>query len=1035
MSHVDSEDASGQQDSNKDEVTVAELLKESPDEQSASTLSCLTRPCCWGYCSLGTIVVTLVLLYFSWSAYMITGLVAPQLSEVDEHGQYKPAMAPAWAEGERVRTILYGCKGRPAFKGRSHDSPLLINPGLIFGVYDHGFALDGSPHGTSGADHALEKAAISLCSPAALEAGRVLRRSGRAADGDGSNDSPSESEDEARAQAARDCIAGLLVANATARGMGLAALAGPRLGLGPGGHGWRVFENGSSSSPVPAGDSVATARRTQLGLGTPGPQRETDEHGDTVAGLVGQGSGIIPALVRWGVSAIGTAARSKGAAHDGADGVEDSVRALVEAWRARGSKVGDWSAELQQAREFLRSFEELDTAHSSHEVDAHAHGVQSEGSESGAHWVLPRGALELMPWNGKSAAAVRSFAQALYAGKESSAKLCSVSVLLEREPVESADPSTGAAVASPGSRGDGRPVFWRRVVSAGPMIRQAEFKPTPKRMFLLTGNTTQNWTRIDWEKGQAEARVHSAWNRTLRAKESKLRRLGYSGEDLEEQLAEVAKPADLVPHLASRAQVRIVMDGNRYPVDEVPALMRYRLQTVQLSRAKRANAAVRKARKALGLDDHALSTDLEANAAAIESLPLWLRDGQQPRKDSGVRYLPVSYANELKPTRDHLVYLNESNDGLLLPLQLDVEVAGPTRVMFMDIMSQAMGQMEALSAGEKETDDVIGLFTETPMWLLVLTFAISVAHICLDVLSFLSDLEYWQNAKRLRGLSASVLQTNLVMQVVIGLYLYENGASLLVTVPHFAMLFMQGWKVCKAYGIVWDGASLEHTGTKGLWGHTLGLPWPRYDEQLARSAMATYSRTAKYDREATHSLYLVMVPLVVGAALHSLVHSEHKSWYDWSLSAGVGAVYAFGFVAMTPQLWVNYRLKSVRALPWKHLAYRSINTFIDDIFAFVIRMPLLHRISVFRDDLIFFLYLGQRCMYPVSSDRPAEETDEDGNVLGDDEAVGLVGEGGEEKGESNAIGSDPGNENGRTDGVRLRKVVAAAPASETGPKH
>jgi len=167
----------------------------------------------------------------------------------------------------------------------------------------------------------------------------------------------------------------------------------------------------------------------------------------------------------------------------------------------------------------------------------------------------------------------------------------------------------------------------------------------------------------------------------------------------------------------------------------------------------------------------------------------------------------VVYANELRPTRDRLVFLNESLDGHLLPLQLDVEVAGASRVMFMDIMTQGVGQLEAMSAGEKETDDVVGLFTETPMWLLMLTFAISIAHICLDVLSFLSDLEYWQNAKRLRGLSASVLQTNLVMQVVIGLYLYENGASLLVTVPHFAMLAMQGWKVCKAYGIVWDGAT------------------------------------------------------------------------------------------------------------------------------------------------------------------------------------------------------------------------------------
>lgn len=38
------------------------------------------------------------------------------------------------------------------------------------------------------------------------------------------------------------------------------------------------------------------------------------------------------------------------------------------------------------------------------------------------------------------------------------------------------------------------------------------------------------------------------------------------------------------------------------------------------------------------------------------------------------------------------------------------------------------------------------------------------------------------------------------------------------------------------------------------------------------------------------------------------------------------------------------------------------NTFIDDLFAFVITMPTLHRLSVFRDDLIFLIFLYQVCV-------------------------------------------------------------------------
>lgn len=52
---------------------------------------------------------------------------------------------------------------------------------------------------------------------------------------------------------------------------------------------------------------------------------------------------------------------------------------------------------------------------------------------------------------------------------------------------------------------------------------------------------------------------------------------------------------------------------------------------------------------------------------------------------------------------------------------------------------------------------------------------------------------------------------------------------------------------------------------------------------------------------------------------------------------------------MTPQLFINYKLKSVAHLPWRMMTYKALNTFIDDIFAFVIKMPTLYRLGCFRD--------------------------------------------------------------------------------------
>lgn len=52
--------------------------------------------------------------------------------------------------------------------------------------------------------------------------------------------------------------------------------------------------------------------------------------------------------------------------------------------------------------------------------------------------------------------------------------------------------------------------------------------------------------------------------------------------------------------------------------------------------------------------------------------------------------------------------------------------------------------------------------------------------------------------------------------------------------------------------------------------------------------------------------------------------------------------------------------------------YKALNTFIDDMFAFVIKMPTMHRLSVFRDDIIFFVFLYQRWLYRVDKSRVNE---------------------------------------------------------------
>ena len=48
----------------------------------------------------------------------------------------------------------------------------------------------------------------------------------------------------------------------------------------------------------------------------------------------------------------------------------------------------------------------------------------------------------------------------------------------------------------------------------------------------------------------------------------------------------------------------------------------------------------------------------------------------------------------------------------------------------------------------------------------------------------------------------------------------------------------------------------------------------------------------------------------VSYAIYSLTHEPHSGWYSWFITTASSFVYAVGFVLMTPQLFLNYKLKS-----------------------------------------------------------------------------------------------------------------------------
>ncbi|KAI9305745.1 cleft lip and palate transmembrane protein 1-domain-containing protein [Cunninghamella echinulata] len=337
-------------------------------------------------------------------------------------------------------------------------------------------------------------------------------------------------------------------------------------------------------------------------------------------------------------------------------------------------------------------------------------------------------------------------------------------------------------------------------------------------------------------------------------------------------------------------------------------------------------------------------------------------DDKLSRDDSGKFgfYKPIVYPNDFWLLRSNAYPINETLSTL--PLIIHLEPISMWKFNIYATMTDAMNggstnPMGGISASE--TDEVKRMFLETNPVLLGVTICVSLLHSLFEMLAFKNDIAFWKKKDNSSGVSVRSLFVNIFFQAVIFLYLLDNNqeTSWMILIERGIGVLIEIWKVLKAlkYELKWQPGQLIPT--------LASQPHDTTEEE---------DETAKYDAIAFKYLTWLSYPLLVGYAIYSLLYDEHKSWYSFVLKTLVEFVYLFGFITMIPQLYINYRLKSVAHMPWKSLMYKSLNTFIDDLFAFVIKMPTLHRIACLRDDAVFIVYLYQRYKYKTDHSRANE---------------------------------------------------------------
>ncbi|EQK98137.1 Cleft lip and palate transmembrane protein 1 [Ophiocordyceps sinensis CO18] len=332
-------------------------------------------------------------------------------------------------------------------------------------------------------------------------------------------------------------------------------------------------------------------------------------------------------------------------------------------------------------------------------------------------------------------------------------------------------------------------------------------------------------------------------------------------------------------------------------------------------------------------------------------------------------YYPLVFVNTFWQLTNHMTVLNDTVKEL--PLHIDLKNMAFWQFQILaSIESNSKENARQAAFGASlpgggdgtEIEMVKEIFIDTNPILLGITAVVTVAHLILETLAFGSDIAHYRKKKDNIGISVRSILANVLMQTIIFLYLLDNSqnTSWMILGTQVVGIVIEFWKVTTVVNVRVRAAAAGSL-----------LPY-RLVLEDKHQLTETEEKTKQYDEIAFRYMYMAAVPLLTGYGIYSLFYETHKSWYSFTITTLVGSVYTYGFLMMVPSLYINYRLKSVAHMPAKAMMYKFLNTFIDDLFAFTVKMPILHRLATLRDDVIFFVYIYQRWAYKIDHTRVNE---------------------------------------------------------------
>lgn len=102
---------------------------------------------------------------------------------------------------------------------------------------------------------------------------------------------------------------------------------------------------------------------------------------------------------------------------------------------------------------------------------------------------------------------------------------------------------------------------------------------------------------------------------------------------------------------------------------------------------------------------------------------------------------------------------------------------GTTKWQLYATMDESFKQASEKQGMSADMDEFKRVLLETNPVLLATTIIVTVLHMLFEMLAFKNDVSHWRNQKSQVGVSLRTIVTNVVVQLIVTLYLFDNSTD------------------------------------------------------------------------------------------------------------------------------------------------------------------------------------------------------------------------------------------------------------------